>query len=43
MLYLDCGGGFITQYICQNLWKYTLKKGGFFIKFIEMTLANKIT
>lgn len=26
VLYLDCGSGYTTTYICQNLWCYTLKR-----------------
>lgn len=27
VMYCDCGGDYMTIYICQNLWKHIVKKG----------------
>ena len=29
VLYLDCGRGYVTMYICQNLQSHNIKKGEF--------------
>lgn len=30
VLYLNCGGGYMSKYICQNSGNYTLKMGAFY-------------
>lgn len=36
VLYLDCGGGYIDVYICQNALKHTLQMGAFYYMYVYL-------